>query len=59
VPGGRAALRHNTTPRDIQEFWSEIPPRLSAAIMSCIAAEPADRPPTMDKFLERIATASL
>ena len=58
VPGGKAALRHDTTPRDIREFWPEIPPALATAIMTCIAAEPDDRPPTMEKFLERIASVT-
>ena len=26
--GGRAALRHDSTPRDIRDFWPEIPPPL-------------------------------
>lgn len=53
--GGKAALRHDSSPRDIREFWPEIPPALAAAIMACIAAEPENRPPSMEKFLERIA----
>jgi serine/threonine-protein kinase len=53
--GGKAALRHDSPPRDIREFWPEIPPPLAAAIMACIAAEPENRPPSMEKFLERIA----
>jgi len=53
--GGKAALRHDSPPRDIREFWPEIPPSLAAAIMACIAAEPENRPPSMEKFLERIA----
>jgi serine/threonine-protein kinase len=53
--GGKAALRHDSPPRDIREFWPEIPPALASAIMACIAAEPDHRPPSMEKFLERIA----
>ena len=53
--GGKAALRHDSSPRDIREFWPEIPPALAAAIMACVAAEPENRPPSMEKFLERIA----
>jgi len=53
--GGKAALRHDSPPRDIREFWPDIPPALASAIMACIAAEPEQRPPTLEKFLERIA----
>lgn len=54
--GGKAALRHaSTEPQDVRELWPEIPPALAMAIMSCIAARPDQRPPSMDKFLERIA----
>lgn len=57
--GGRAALRHDSTPRDIREFWPDMPPPLASAIMSCIAASPESRPPTCEKFLSQIATVSL
>ena len=57
--GGKAALRHDSTPRDIREFWPDIPSPLAAAIMGCIAAEPDQRPPSMEKFLERIAAVVL
>lgn len=57
--GGRAALRHDSTPRDIRDFWPEIPPVLANAIMSCIAASPESRPPTLDKFLSQIASVTL
>jgi serine/threonine protein kinase len=53
--GAKAALRHDSPPRDIREFWSDIPAPLATAIMDCIAAEPARRPPSMEKFLERIS----
>lgn len=52
---GKAALSHDSTPGDIREHWPEIPPALADAIMACIAAEPGNRPPTMDDFLRRIA----
>lgn len=58
--GGKAALRHATTPpQDIRELWPDIPPPLATAIMACIAAQPDQRPATMEKFLERIATVTL
>jgi serine/threonine protein kinase len=53
--GGKAALRHDSPPRDIRELWADMPAPLATAIMSCIAAEPDQRPPSMEKFLERIA----
>ena len=57
--GGKAALRHDTPPQDIREWWPEIPPALGTAIMSCLAAVPEQRPPTLEKFLERIAGVSI
>jgi serine/threonine-protein kinase len=57
--GGRAALRHDSTPRDIRDFWPEIPPTLAAGIMACIAASPDARPPTLEKFLGQIASVTL
>jgi len=57
--GGKAALQHDSAPRDIRELWPDIPPALAAAIMACIAAEPEQRPPTLEKFLERIAGVAI
>jgi serine/threonine protein kinase len=57
--GGKAALRHDSPPRDIREFWPEIPPALATAIMACIAAQPDQRPPSLEKFLERIANVTI
>lgn len=57
--GGRAALRHDSTPRDIREFWPDIPPLLATGIMGCIAASPESRPPTLEKFLSQIAPVRL
>ena len=57
--GGKAAMRHDSPPRDIREFWPDIPPALATAIMACIAAEPGHRPPSMEKFLERIAPVTI
>jgi serine/threonine-protein kinase len=57
--GGRAALRHDSTPRDIRDFWPEIPPTLAAGIMACIAASPDARPPTLEKFLGQIGSVTL
>jgi len=59
VSGGKAALRHDSPSRDIREFWPDIPPLLAAAIMACISADPDNRPPSMEKFLERIAGVTI
>jgi len=56
---GKAALAHDTPPVDIRDRWPEIPPPLAAAIMACIAADPAQRPATMEAFLARIAAVTL
>jgi len=56
---GKAALAHDTTPTDIREGWPEIPPALADAIMACIAANPAHRPPSTDAFLKAIARVSI
>jgi serine/threonine-protein kinase len=52
---GKAALAHDTTPADIRQYWPDIPPRLAAAIMACLAAEPAGRPASMEIFLRQIS----
>jgi serine/threonine-protein kinase len=52
---GAAALAHDTPPADIRGGWPDIPPALADAIMACLAADPAKRPPTMDAFLKAIA----
>lgn len=56
---GKAALAHDTTPADIREHWPDIPPRLAAAIMACLAPEPAGRPASLDVFLRQIAAVVL
>jgi len=56
---GKAALAHDTPPADIRERWPEIPRPLADAIMACIAAEPAQRPETLDAFLGRIKAVGL
>ena len=52
---GNAAMAHDTPPAQIEEHWPEIPQPLAAAITACLAAEPAGRPETMDRFLGAIA----
>jgi serine/threonine protein kinase len=56
---GAAALAHDTPPADVRAAWPEIPPPLADAIMACLAAEPAKRPPTLDAFLKAIASVSV
>jgi serine/threonine-protein kinase len=51
----QAALAHDSPPADIRIHWPEIPPPLADAIMACLAADPARRPPTMDAFLKLVA----
>jgi serine/threonine protein kinase len=53
---GTAALAHDTPPAPIEQHWPEIPPALAAAIMACLAADPAGRPESMERFLGMIAT---
>lgn len=52
---GNAALAHDTPPADVHGHWPEIPPPLAAAIMACLAADPAARPASMDRFLAAIS----
>jgi serine/threonine-protein kinase len=52
---GSAALAHDSPPADIRDRWPEIPEALARAIMSCIAAEPARRPATLEAFLSEVA----
>ena len=56
---GAAALAHDTPPTDIRTGWPEIPPPLADAIMACLAADPAKRPPTLDAFLKSIAAVKI
>jgi eukaryotic-like serine/threonine-protein kinase len=52
---GKAALAHDTPSTDIREHWPDIPLPLATAIMTCLAAEPDKRPPTLDRFLRLIS----
>ncbi len=51
---GNVALAHDTPPTPIGEHWPEIPPDLAAGIMACLAADPAKRPDSMERFLAAI-----
>jgi len=52
---GSVALAHDTPPEPIERHWPEVPPPLAAAIMGCLAADPAGRPDGMEQFLAAIA----
>jgi serine/threonine-protein kinase len=51
---GSAAMTHDSEQADIRTKWPEIPEPLAAAIMACLAPEPAKRPATMEAVLGRI-----
>ena len=49
---GRAALEHDQLPPiDIRERRPKINEQLAKAIMSCLAQNPDDRCPSMERFL--------
>ena len=52
---GNVALSHDTPPDPIERHWPEIPQPLAAAIVACLAAEPAARPESMERFLGMIS----
>lgn len=54
---GNVAMSHDTPPTPIEQHWHEIPPDLAQGIMACLAAEPAKRPETMERFLASILKA--
>jgi serine/threonine protein kinase len=56
---GKAALSHDSPPDDIRTHWPDVPPPLADAIMSCVAAEPGDRPATLEEFLRRIVRVTI
>ncbi len=51
---GKIALDHDKPPTPIGEFCPEIDADLAAAIHSCLAPNPQNRPPSADAFLARI-----
>jgi len=54
---GNVALAHDTPPTPVGEHWPEIPPDLATGIMACLAADPAKRPDSMERFLASILKA--
>jgi serine/threonine protein kinase len=56
---GNTAMAHDTPPEPIESHWPEIPAPLAAAITSCLAADPASRPESMERFLQAIAKVTL
>jgi eukaryotic-like serine/threonine-protein kinase len=53
---GRAALTHDLElPTDIRQRRPQINEQLAKAIMWCLAANPEDRCPTMERFLTAIS----
>jgi serine/threonine-protein kinase len=52
---GMAAMAHDAhKPVPIQEYRPQTDPTLAKAIMQCLAVDPADRPQSMQRFLQSI-----
>jgi serine/threonine-protein kinase len=51
---GMAAMSHDKPPADILQFRPKLHPELVKAISWCLEAEPSQRCPTMEKFLQTI-----
>jgi serine/threonine protein kinase len=56
---GHAAMSHDSPPTPLLERWPEAPESLAKAIMSCLDAEPARRPESLEKFLGLIAKVTV
>lgn len=53
---GRAAMAHGIVePPPLKKYYPKIDPTLEAAVMKCLATEPADRFQSMTQFLKAIA----
>jgi len=50
---GHAAMR-SSDPTDIREYWPEIPDALARLVMSCLSADPNDRPASMDNIVNAL-----
>jgi serine/threonine-protein kinase len=52
---GMAAMAHDTKePVPIEQYRPSIDPTLANAVTQCLASDPADRPQTMERFLQSI-----
>ena len=51
---GMAAMSHDKPPIDIRQYRPKLNPELAKAIHWCLESEPANRCPTMEKFLQAI-----
>ena len=52
---GKAAMNHDTKPPEpIEKHFPDIHPKLGAAIMACMSADPSARPAEMEEFLSAI-----
>jgi serine/threonine-protein kinase len=51
---GLAAMSHDRPPEDIRQHRPTIHPKLAEAVHACLAAEPAKRLPSMDRFLQAV-----
>jgi eukaryotic-like serine/threonine-protein kinase len=51
---GLAAMSHDRPPTDIRQHRPKLDPALAAAIHSCLEADPANRCPSMTRFLQTI-----
>ena len=55
VTGQDAVIHDSRPPAELSELCSDLDPRTAAAIQSCLASDPAQRPSTMRDFLAEIA----
>ena len=51
---GMAAMTHDKPPIDILQYRPKLHPELAKAVHWCIEAEPSQRCPTMERFLQTI-----
>ena len=54
---GKAAMNHDTkAPEPITQHRPELHPKLASLVMSCIAADPDERPESMDKVMQGLGS---
>jgi serine/threonine-protein kinase len=49
-----AAMTHDRPPTNILQYRPKLHPELAKAVHSCLEAEPSQRCPTMERFLQMI-----